>query len=191
MLALATTRPSHPGFFEAPDSQGTAPPRPGRGPAPHLAGAIAAARSDLLHRAQRMVGFSDAEDLVQSTLERALQHASRFQSGTDLGAWLRRIMSNLLVDEWRRRKPHCGGSLETEPAPAPEPQPAWRELTSEDVDAAVPKLPPRLRAVFELHHEGASYAEIARRLNILPTTVGTRLMRARRRLRRLLSEPSA
>jgi RNA polymerase sigma-70 factor (ECF subfamily) len=133
------------------------------------------------------VGPAEAEDLVQNTLERALSHADRFQHGTNLGAWLRRIMSNLMVDDWRRSRHHFSCLADDVPAPAPEPRPAWHDVDVESVWAAVEALPPRLRRAFQMHTAGASYAEIARQLGIPTATVGTRLVRARLHLRRTLT----
>jgi RNA polymerase sigma-70 factor (ECF subfamily) len=150
-----------------------------------LAARIAACRTELLHRARNLVGSTEAEDLVQSTIERALLHVHTFQRGTNLFAWLRRIMSNLMIDSWRRRS-LLTCALDEPAAPEPEPRAAWRELSDEDLLAAVARLPPSFRTVWELYTGGTSYAEIARRLGVPSPTVGTRLMRARLHLRTTL-----
>jgi RNA polymerase sigma-70 factor (ECF subfamily) len=140
-----------------------------------------------------MIGRESAEDLVQSTIERALTNLAQFDSTTNLYAWLRRIMTNLMVDEWRRMRRRQLMPLTDFPAPADQgpdawsPEP-WEHLTAEDVLKVVPALAPPFREVFELHQRGRlSYREIAVRLRVRPSTVGTRLLRARQHLRGLLS----
>src|SRR5262249_38946105 len=64
---------------------------------------------------------------------------------------------------------------------------AWEQVTPEQVKAAVARLPEEFRAVYGLHaDERKSYEEISRALGIPNATGGTRLMRARRRLKELL-----
>jgi RNA polymerase sigma-70 factor (ECF subfamily) len=155
-----------------------------------LTRALVAHRLELLRGARQLVGPVDAEDLIQTTFERALRHIESFQPETNMLAWLRRIMSNLTVDTWRRRNRHPTTSLDRAPercAPVPQPTEPWEELTSADVRAAAATLPPRFREVFELHHQrGLSYAEVGRRLDLPLGTVGTRLLRARLHLRKRL-----
>lgn len=161
-----------------------------------IADCIAACRPELLRSARQLVGFTDAEDLIQSTLERALQHAGTFQPETNMLAWLRRIMSNLTIDSWRRqnRRPTVALDEEREypTADAGEGRPAWEEITVAQVQAAAAQLPEHFREVFALHSElGLSYTEIARRLQLPIGTVGTRLLRARSQLRASLTQTLA
>jgi RNA polymerase sigma-70 factor (ECF subfamily) len=160
---------------------------------PQITESIIAARPSLLERAQRLVGASDAEDLVQNTIERALVHIDDFAPNSNVMAWLHTIMFNLTIDDWRRYKRHFKLSLEPEDLPAPavspdEPTP-WQGLTLEHVRAAARGLSAAHRQVFELHHEwGLRYAEIGRRLHLPAGTVATRLMRARKQLRQALTK---
>jgi RNA polymerase sigma-70 factor (ECF subfamily) len=147
--------------------------------------------SALYARAMRLVrGHSDAWDLVQDTYERALRGQSSFQPGTNLRQWLMTIMYNLFLDRCRRqsREPRSFALDEHEmacPDPyAPEP---WESFTHEQVTAALAELEPPFRQVYELRlAENCSYDEIADRLTIPRSTVGTRLMRARHKLRETL-----
>jgi RNA polymerase sigma-70 factor (ECF subfamily) len=138
---------------------------------------------------------SAADDLVQATAERALANADR-QGGTgNLAAWVNRIMYRIFVDEYRWAHRRCRSrsevAIELLPAPASEGEEEcpWEWLTLADVRRAVAWLPAGQRAAFELFALGGlSYEETARRLGIPSRTVGTRLMRARVRLRALLQE---
>lgn len=132
---------------------------------------------------------ADAADLVQDTLERALNRFHTLAADSNVRNWLFIVLHNRFIDLCRRRSRQREGPLEEhEPFcnEAEEP-PAWADITDEDLRAAVLRLPDDLRAAYELRvHEGRSYCEIARALGIATMTVGTRLTRARARLRALL-----
>jgi RNA polymerase sigma-70 factor (ECF subfamily) len=162
----------------------------------HVAVAIAHHHADLIRRARQLVGREEADDLVQNTVEKALRHLQAFTPETNLLAWLRRIMANLMIDDWRRQKRrHTAIPLDADQLPAPPadddeqtpPTPPWQRLCREDVVRAVPLLTRYVRPVFALHLLGLSYRQIAARLGLRPATVGTRLLRARLQMRRLLA----
>jgi RNA polymerase sigma-70 factor, ECF subfamily len=143
----------------------------------------------LRERALRLTGKRgpDCDDLVQDTLERALRNLHRFTSGTNLRAWLATMMQRLMIDQHRRRRLRLA-TLPELPAPEPDPEREDRENLALDmlarVDELLARLPREFRSVLELHaHAGLGYREIARRLEIPVSTVGTRLMRARRMMR--------
>lgn len=159
-----------------------------------LTQAVAALRPTLIRRALRLVpSLTDAEDLVQDAIERAYLNLESFTTGTNELAWLTRIMTNLAVDRWRRdsRRVYDPRALDELAAPAVQEQesdPVWRNLTVADVRDAAGRLPPVLRAVFQLRlDEQLSLHEIAARAGVPPQTVGTRLFRARARLRAALT----
>jgi len=145
----------------------------------------------LYARAMRLTRTpSDAWDLVQDTYERALRGQAGFQPGTNLRQWLMTIMYNLFLDRCRRvsREPRTMAMEEHEVAsPEPEAAEAWESITHEQVTAALAGLERPFREVYELRLvENCSYDEIADRLTIPRSTVGTRLMRARHKLRESL-----
>jgi RNA polymerase sigma-70 factor (ECF subfamily) len=145
----------------------------------------------LYARAMRLVrGRSDALDLLQDTYERALRGWASFQPGTNLRHWLMTIMYNLFLDRCRRqaREPRAVCIEEHEVAgPEPEAPEPWETITDEQIHAALADLERPFREVYELRLLGnCSYDEIADRLTIPRSTVGTRLMRARRKLRETL-----
>jgi RNA polymerase sigma-70 factor (ECF subfamily) len=150
----------------------------------------------LYARAMRLVrSRADALDLVQDTYERALRGKATFEPGTNLRHWLMTILYNLFLDRCRRqaREPraYCLDEHEVaSPEPyAPEP---WETITQEQVSAALADLEHPFREVYELRLlHNASYDEIADRLTIPRSTVGTRLMRARHKLRHTLLKRAA
>lgn len=135
----------------------------------------------------------DARDLVQETFERALCHFDHFQEGMNGRAWLLTILRHLFINQCRvraREQSHVPAEDLEERIPAPEDEPpsAWAAFSLDHLLAAVEKLPEEFRKVYQLHaFEGRSYEEIALRLRIPKATVGTRLIRARRKLRELLT----
>ena len=151
---------------------------------------LAACRALLLQRARALVGAVNAEDLVQDAMERALRKAGQFEPGTNLAAWVTRIMTNLAADQWRKGRKWAPARISPDglAAPTSDDEPEWEGLSREDVREAVRKLSPRVRQVFELHHDWQlGYADVARQLGVPLGTVCTRLHRARRKLRELLS----
>jgi RNA polymerase sigma-70 factor (ECF subfamily) len=132
----------------------------------------------------------DAHDLVQDTFERALRNLAALSPGTNERAWLFTILHNLFIDRCRRKKrdPAQANVAELDlPAPGePEPPPDWTRLGAAEVRAAVAQLEEEFCRVYELHIEGRSYQEIAAALAIPQNTVGTRLLRARKKLKSIL-----
>jgi RNA polymerase sigma-70 factor (ECF subfamily) len=137
-------------------------------------------------------GTADAADLLQDTYERAAKTGLPEDVGNPCG-WLTTIMHNLFVDRCRAnaRKPvqeTLGDAHEVFVQDDPVEEPPWVRLTIDDIRAALPELDRIYREVYELHtFKGRSYEEIAARLKIDRVTVGTRLSRARRMLREVLS----
>lgn len=138
-------------------------------------------------------GKADAADLLQDTFERA----AKLGISADVRnpcAWLTTIMHNLFIDRCRSdaRKPAqealCDAHESIMQPGEPEDEPPWAELTIEDVRAALPEIDRIYRDVYVMHSfEGRTYEAIAARLKIDRVTVGTRLSRARRMLREVLS----
>jgi RNA polymerase sigma-70 factor (ECF subfamily) len=134
----------------------------------------------------------DAQDAVQQACERAWRRRTHRVPPRQARAWLLRILHNVLVSAWRARRRHCRhallADLDTFGAPVEEERPPWQRLALADVELARRSLPPSLRLVHQVCDlEGVGYEEAARRLGIPRATVGTRLFRARRRLRGLLA----
>jgi RNA polymerase sigma-70 factor (ECF subfamily) len=140
--------------------------------------------------ALRLAGTPDAaHDLGQDCMERALRRFDTFTPGTNARAWLFAILHNAFIDRCRRRSAHRRTEdVDAMDVPAPDPiePPAWAAVTSDQLAAAVARLDEEFRAVYRLHVDGQSYQHIAAQLGIPVNTVGTRLSRARSKLRVLL-----
>lgn len=150
--------------------------------------AIVAEIPRLRRYARALTGRGDAaDDLVQETLERALDKWRFWQRERALRPWLFSIMHNLQIDTLRREARIEYRDDETLPEPA---QRAGQDdgLELRDLDRALALLPVEQREVLLLVGlEEMSYADVARALGVPPGTVMSRLSRARARLKAILA----
>ena len=143
---------------------------------------------------------SDAEDLLQETYLRAYRGFGSFKEGTNLRAWLYRILTNAFINTYRKRQrePQTISDSEVEEwylyerlgaegAEASAEAQVLESLPDEDVQEALASLPDQFRlAVLLADVEGFSYKEIAEILEVPIGTVMSRLHRGRRALERRL-----
>ena len=153
---------------------------------------------------------SDAEDLVQEAFAKAYSAFHQFQPGTNLRAWLYRILTNTYINSYRKRQrqpqevsadayrdgdDNGGFSLYdriTEATPAPAEVEVLRHLADDEVKEALAGLPETFRmAVYLADVEGFTYAEIAEIMGTPIGTVMSRLHRGRAALHRALYEYAA
>jgi len=148
---------------------------------------------------------ADAEDLVQETYLKAYRAFHSFQEGTNLKAWLYRILTNTFINAYRskKRKPEQTeiddvedlylyrrlGGLEAAAAGRSAEEEVFDHFTDTEVKEAIEALPENFRmAVLLADVEGFSYKEIAEILDIPIGTVMSRLHRGRRSLQKALYE---
>jgi RNA polymerase sigma-70 factor (ECF subfamily) len=160
-----------------------------------LAAALADAEPSLRRLAHRLCGSTaDAHDLVQDTFERAM-HRGIPPEVRSPRAWLATIMHRLFIDRCRAAARHpipkrsvdaSGDIVGLEPDLE---EPAWTQITLNDVREALQHVQQVYRDVYSMHSfEHLSHEQIAQRLSIPRLTVATRLHRARRRLREVLTK---
>lgn len=148
---------------------------------------------------------SDAEDLVQETLLRAYRGYHTFREGTNLKAWLFRILTNTFINEYRRRSRRPReteldeiGEIAAYRSNAYEQVRSWsrapedqliERIFESDIVEAMENLPVIYRIpVLLADVEGLSYKEIAKTLDLPMGTVMSRLHRGRNALRKALWE---
>lgn len=134
---------------------------------------------------------SDAEDLLQSTVLRALEKKHLFETGTDLFKWSSKIMFNLFVTDYRRKT-----RFETQYDPE-----SYLERESveadQDMKLELARVREAMRFLSEDHREilvmvcvkGLQYQEVSEILQIPVGTVRSRLSRAREHLQALMDVP--
>jgi RNA polymerase sigma-70 factor (ECF subfamily) len=163
------------------------------------------AQLDSLYRtALRMTNNTqEAEDLVQETMLKAFRFAHTYQPGTNLRAWLFRILNTSAINRYRKQASHpilaslpegedfylynrirdLSGQELTQGAD----EEVLSQYLDENVYQALNNLPPNFRmAVILADIEGLSYKEIADALQIPIGTVMSRISRARRQLQKSL-----
>ena len=149
---------------------------------------------------------ADAEDVVQETYAKAFASFHQFKPGTNLKAWLYRILTNTYINAYRKkqRQPKEGASPDIEDwqlaaaekhsstgLPSAEME-ALDRMPDSAVTEAMAQLAPDFRmAVYLADVEGFAYKEIAEIMGTPIGTVMSRLNRGRTQLRRLLADHAA
>lgn len=133
---------------------------------------------------------SDADDLVQDCLERAIGRWSQRRPESDARSWLFTILHNLAISRWRqiqRRGPLVAFDSLNESMLASPPE-QHHNLDYDDVMRSLAALPPEFRAVVLLITvEELTYAQAAQVLGVPVGTVMSRLSRGRARLAQLMA----
>jgi len=158
---------------------------------------------DQLHSAALSMtrNTSDAEDLVQETITKAYTAFDQFTPGTNLRAWLHRILANTFINSYRKKRREPLAALSTDfqedwqsgtdplagPARSAEAE-ALDRLADSEILRALRELPEEFRtAVYLADIEGYPYREIAEIMGTPIGTVMSRLHRGRGKLRQRLA----
>lgn len=144
---------------------------------------------------------SDAEDLVQDTLLKAYRFHDRYESGTNMKAWLLKILTNTFINRYRRtaRERHVFDGPDARPvgsgvmsrhamrALTDPVELAHRRLVAAEIQRALELLPDDYRVMIELADvQELSYREIAEVVGCPIGTVMSRLHRARKTMQKHL-----
>ena len=168
-----------------------------------LARVVDAFSGQIYRLALKMLGNpQDAEDVLQNTFLKAIQHFPNFEGRSSISTWLYRIAANEALMLLRKQKPEIPVPGEEEADEDDDHLPVqfvdWSSLPEAELasseahiylDSAIRQLSEKLRMVFILRDvEGLSIRETGEVLGLTETAVKTRLLRARLQLREQLSD---
>jgi len=126
---------------------------------------------------------ADAEDAVQRTLLKSFAARESYSPAWAISTWLYRILTNVCVDELRRRRP----ATDVSTVPVSTPSPAGAISARVDVGRALQSVPREARVLLALHYvDGLSHRELATIRGISVNTVKSQLARGKAILRETL-----
>ena len=192
--------------FEDPSSASLASEQQATAPTEDFEAGVLAQLDSLYRTALRMTNNpQEAEDLVQETMLKAFRFSDSYQRGTNLRAWLFRILNTSAINRYRKQASHPITTslpegeefylynrirdLSGQELNMGAEEEVLSKYLDEDVYKALSDLPPNFRMPIILADiEGLSYKEIAEALQIPIGTVMSRISRGRRQLQRSLWE---
>lgn len=129
----------------------------------------------------------DALDILHEGFIKVFNNIAKYQPGTSLSAWIRRIMVNSAIDYYRKSIRRRTEDIETAFDVSSNEADAISQCTEKEILEAVQKLSPAYRAVFNLYIiEGYSHREIAQQLEITESTSRSNLVKARTKLKEII-----
>jgi RNA polymerase sigma-70 factor (ECF subfamily) len=131
----------------------------------------------------------DALDILHESFIKVFRNIHLFNPGTSLLAWMRRSVINTAIDYYRKDVRRKAEPLDLAVTSASDLPDAVSHLTSEEILKALQRLPGSYRSVFNLYViEGYSHKEISEMLHINESTCRSNLVKARNRLKAMLTE---
>ncbi len=132
--------------------------------------------------------LDDAKDILHEGFIKVFRNIHKYKPGTSLGAWVRRIMINTSIDFYRksiRRRTEDLDQVQHKTSGEVDP---ISTCSAKEIMLCIQKLSPAYRAVFNLYAiEGYSHKEIAKQLKISESTSRSNLVKARTKLKMMLS----
>lgn len=129
----------------------------------------------------------DALDILHEGFIKVFKNVGKYQPGTSLSAWIRRIMVNTAIDYYRKTIRRRTEDIEEAYDLSNDEADAISQCSEQEILAAIQELSPAYRAVFNLYViEGYSHREIAQALDITESTSRSNLVKARMKLRDML-----
>lgn len=140
-------------------------------------------------------GEDDIEDLVQDALIKAYENIQSFKTSMRFSPWMYRIAHNTFVNALKKQSKYGVSVFDPDvilpflPAKETADQDTLDAELKKEIDALLESLPAKYREVIVLHYiEELSYKEISEVLKIPTTTVGVRIMRAKKQLQKMYKD---
>lgn len=145
----------------------------------------------LMSICQRYAGGEDeAMDLLHESFIKIFQKIGRYETGTALLAWMRRITVNTAIDHYRRNARRRTEDIDQAYHLSSDAPDVFARFGAREILNAVQQLPPTYRTIFNLYVvEGYSHREIGEQLGINESTSRSNLVKARGKLQKVLTEP--
>lgn len=131
----------------------------------------------------------DAKDILNEGFIKVFRYLHRYKIGTSLEGWIRRIMINTSIDFYRKAIRHRTEDIEYAANATATGEDAISNYSAKEILSVIQTLPPSYRAVFNLYAiEGYSHKEVAAQLGISESTSRSNLVKARSKLKVLLTK---
>lgn len=129
----------------------------------------------------------DALDILHESFVKIFKNIHKYQIGTSINAWIKRILINTAIDFYRKDLRRKNEDLEEAHHLKSDYPDAISNMSSEEILKALQRLPPTYRSIFNLYViEGYSHKEISEMLNINESTCRSNLVKARTKLKNFL-----
>jgi RNA polymerase sigma-70 factor (ECF subfamily) len=129
----------------------------------------------------------DALDILHDGFIKVFKNIEKYQCGTSLSAWIKRIMINTAIDYYRRESRRRYADIEEVHSLSTEDADVISNMSAEELLSALQTLSPGYRSVFNLYViEGYSHKELAEILNITESTSRSNLVKARSKLKEII-----
>jgi RNA polymerase sigma-70 factor (ECF subfamily) len=137
---------------------------------------------------QRYAGNEyDAVDILHEGFIKVFKNVHKFQPGTSLSAWMRRVMVNTAIDYYRKNVRYRVEEIDQATQMSADDADAISMCSQQEILAAIQHLTPAYRTVFNLYVlEGYAHKEIADLLDITESTSRSNLVKARLKLKEIL-----
>jgi len=131
----------------------------------------------------------DALDIMHDGFIKVLKNISKYQAGTSLKSWMKRIMVNTAIDFYRKRVRRRTEDLETAYDLQSYDPDVLSQISAQGILACLQELTPAYRSVFSLYViEGYPHKEVAQMLGITESTSRSNLVKARMKLKNILAK---
>ncbi len=130
----------------------------------------------------------EAKDILHEGFIKIFRHIGKYKPGTSLNAWVKRIMVNTCIDYYRKVSRRRTEDIENAAHAASKEADAISKVGEKEIMKAVQSLSPAYRTVFNMYVvEGFSHKEIGAKLGITESTSRSNLVKARMKLREILT----